>query len=65
MTTLTASLQAALDGVTFNDVVASGSFISSTGPVLLKQVTNPPAGAALQINNTATSGGFDIWVVAN
>jgi hypothetical protein len=65
VTTLTAALQASLDGgTTFNDVVASGSFISNTTPA--KVVTPIISGGCIwRVNITTATGSQDIWVAAN
>lgn len=63
VTTLTASLQVSSDGVTFNDLVVAGSFISAAAP--LKFSTPLFSGIITRINITAATGGFDIWVTVN
>ena len=65
VTTLTAALQASLDGgATFNDVVASGGFISNTTPI--KLITPVVSGGCIwRINITAATGSQDLWVAIN
>lgn len=64
LTTLTASLQASLDGgTTFNDLVAAASFLTTAAP--LKVVTPLVSGAIYRINITVSTGGQDFYVSIN
>jgi len=58
VTTLTASLQAAVDGVNFTDYIIAGSFISNTAPLI--KVTLVP-GVLYRVHATALTGSQDIW----
>ena len=64
LTSLTAALQVSLDGSTFNDLVASASFLTTSAP--LKVVTPVfSGGATFRINITALTGSQDFYVAIN
>src|ERR1700693_3512068 len=58
VTTLTASLQVALDGVNFADLVVAGSFIASATPI---KIDNLVPGALYRVHATVLTGSQDIW----
>jgi len=63
VTTLTASLQVALDGVTFFDLIAAANFISNTVPAI--KIDNLVPGALYKVNASVLTGSQDIWACAS
>src|SRR5215469_8552245 len=68
VTTLTASLQIALDGQSFQDYIVAANFISAAAKQKVFSPTSSTpmiAGATYSLNITAASGSFSIFVGFN
>ncbi len=63
LTTLTAALQVALDGVTFVDYLAAAAFLTTA--TSFKLVSPILKGAKWRINITVSTGGQDFWITCN